>query len=181
MGTQPEKQPLFATFTCAFTGHRNLSEPEPAVSARLEALLHQVIARGYQTFLSGMAWGFDLLAAEAVLKLKSQYPHIRLFAVLPCPSQEQTKYWQEGQKRRYHAVLEQACEILTICPAYTSGCLTKRNQFLVQHSTLLIAYQTRSSGGTAATVSYARQMGLWIVSCGPDGSVKSSGFSPDLC
>ena len=55
----------------AFTGHRTYrGETGDALSRTLEELC----ARGFRTFLSGMAVGFDLAAAEAVLALRERCP-----------------------------------------------------------------------------------------------------------
>ena len=45
------------------------------------------IKKGYHTFLSGMADGFDIIAAEEVLRLKKEYPYIRLKCVIPFKGQ----------------------------------------------------------------------------------------------
>lgn len=74
--------------TCCFTGHREIPKGMyPMLTAELERKLHGLIQRGFQYFGAGGALGFDTLAAEAVLRLKEQYPDIRLILVLPCPDQ----------------------------------------------------------------------------------------------
>ena len=71
--------------TCCFTGHRIIpAEEYDLISAKLEATMVQLIHRGYQFFGAGGALGFDTLAAMSVLKLKKDYPHIKLILVLPC-------------------------------------------------------------------------------------------------
>lgn len=74
--------------TCCFTGHREIPKGMyPMLTAELERELHGLIQRGFQYFGAGGALGFDTLAAEAVLRLKEQYPDIRLILVLLCPDQ----------------------------------------------------------------------------------------------
>ena len=46
--------------TVAFTGHRTY---EGEAQQELAAVLRELYAEGYRTFLSGMARGFDLAAA----------------------------------------------------------------------------------------------------------------------
>ena len=55
-----------------FTGHRphKLHQPESVVIAALEAKIREAIDDGFVTFISGMAWGVDIWAAEIVLRLK---------------------------------------------------------------------------------------------------------------
>lgn len=43
--------------------------------------VRRLYSLGYRYFLSGMAEGFDLLAAQAVTALKAEYTDIRLIAV----------------------------------------------------------------------------------------------------
>ena len=50
--------------TVAFTGHRTY---DGQAAAALRATVGELYARGFRTFLCGMAMGFDLAAAEAVL------------------------------------------------------------------------------------------------------------------
>ena len=50
--------------TVAFTGHRTYGGQ---AATALRATVGELYARGFRTFLCGMAMGFDLAAAEAVL------------------------------------------------------------------------------------------------------------------
>lgn len=43
----------------------------------------KTINYGYIYFISGMALGFDIIAAETVLQLKKDFPQIKLIAALP--------------------------------------------------------------------------------------------------
>ena len=72
--------------TCCFTGHRELPDQElNYIKAELEKTITNLIDRGIRYFGTGGAWGFDALAAKTVLKLRQQYPHIRLILVLSTP------------------------------------------------------------------------------------------------
>ena len=51
--------------TCAFTGHRVLDGNFS--KAKLKKEIKKLIERGVEIFYNGVAMGFDLLAAEAVL------------------------------------------------------------------------------------------------------------------
>ena len=52
--------------TCAFTGHRDL--PPSFDAAALWDEIEVLIKQGVEVFYNGMAIGFDMLAAEAVLE-----------------------------------------------------------------------------------------------------------------
>ena len=66
--------------TVAFTGHRTYCGQ---ADDTLRRAVGAAYARGCRTFLSGMAVGFDLAAAEAVLECRAVCPGLRLVAVIP--------------------------------------------------------------------------------------------------
>ena len=142
-----------------FTGHRVFASPEAFLSLRLKLAIHSLADRGYTWFLSGMAMGFDLLAAEAVLGLRDRLP-VELVAVLPCPPEEYTGAWTGENRRRLEEILQQAARTVTVCPAYEEDCFLARNRYLVDHSAYVLSCQERGGGGTGYTVNMASQQGL---------------------
>lgn len=56
-----------------FTGHREIGEPISDVELRLTETVECLIEQGYVFFWAGGARGFDTIASEVVLKLKSIY------------------------------------------------------------------------------------------------------------
>ena len=146
-----------------FSGHRKLPENCSKLRANLEKAIIELIERGVVFFGNGGAVGFDALAATTVLKLKKEYPHIRLVMVLPCPPEEQSMKWNEEQKKRYYDLLDQADKVRILSPRYTSGCMLNRNRHLVDNSGYLICYLREQHGGTFYTVNYAEQQRLKIL------------------
>ena len=114
-------------------------------------------------FGAGGALGFDMLAEEAVLQLKEEYPHIRLILVLPCPPEQQTLKWSSEQRLKYYDILQRADRVRVLSPQYTSGCMLTRNRHLADNSAYLISYLREKRGGTAYTVAYAERQGLQII------------------
>ena len=105
------------------------------------------IKKGYHTFLSGMCEGFDLIAAEEVLNLKKEYPHIHLKCVLPFKGQAER--YTQADKRRYDTILAQADEVVTLQDGYTEGCFLRRNDYLLENSAfLMVYYDSVAVGGT---------------------------------
>ncbi len=144
--------------TCAFTGHRNVGD-DLDINA-LSELVQTLIDNGVDTFLDGMARGFDLLAAETVIKLKEKNPHIKLIACVPCPNQE--KYFSDEDKELYYSVLDKCNEVKILSDRYYKGCMHVRNRFMVDNSSKLVAYDRAEDGGTVYTVSYAAKHGKEI-------------------
>ena len=70
---------------CCFTGHRpqkiNLSEEE--IKILLEKAIDNAIANGYVTFITGMASGSDIWAAEIVLERKKSNNNLHLICAVP--------------------------------------------------------------------------------------------------
>lgn len=136
--------------TCAFTGHRVL---ESDFSARaLKKEVENLILKGAETFLNGMAMGFDLIAAETVLKLKKKYPFIKLIACIPCYNQE--RGFSERDKKRYARILKKADAAELISENYFNGCMQKRDRYMADRADALVAYLKKEKGGTAYTVKY---------------------------
>ena len=68
-----------------FTGHRpeKLTRHECQVIRGLEAAIKKAIADGYKVFISGMAPGVDIWAAEIVLQLRDKGADIKLICAIP--------------------------------------------------------------------------------------------------
>lgn len=139
---------------CAFTGHRQLGADFSA--RRLKEAIVAQIESGVEIFLSGMAIGFDLLAAETVLSLKENYPHIKLVACIPCYGQE--KYFSQEDKERYVEACAKSDEKILLSQNYYRGCMQKRDRYMAERADVMIAYCKKSEGGTAYTVRYFRSI-----------------------
>ncbi len=146
-----------------FSGHRKLPEDCAELRTNLEKAIISLIKRGVVFFGCGAALGFDQEAATAVLKLKKDYPHIRLVMVLPCSPEEQSLKWNEQQKKRYYDLLDRADKVRILSPRYTKSCMLDRNRHMVDCSAYLICYLREQHGGTFYTVNYAEQQGLEIL------------------
>ena len=146
--------------TCCFTGHRHLSVSNEILSARLEKQIIDLIEQGIIYYGAGGALGFDTIAALTVIKLRNQYPNIKLILVLPC--KDQTKGWNDNDISVYNYILSQANKVVYTSESYYPGCMHKRNRHLVDNSSHCICYMEKDSGGTAYTVSYARDSSLTV-------------------
>lgn len=148
--------------TACFTGHRKISVKQyDAIYERLKATIVSLIERNYRFFGAGGAIGFDTMAAQAVLAIRNQYPHIRLILVLPCRSQAEK--WSEYDRAIYEHIKAQADKVVYTAQEYTKNCMHLRNRHLVDNSNVCICYLTERTGGTAYTVSYARMQGIEVI------------------
>lgn len=105
--------------------------------------------------------GFDTLAAQTVLDLKSDYPQIKLILVLPCLSQ--TNGWNSRDIEIYKVIKQKADKVVYTSQEYSRGCMHKRNRHLVDNSSVCICYLTQNTGGTAYTVEYAKRKKLLVI------------------
>ena len=147
----------------AFTGHRTVPvEKQDEIRARLVEAVSVASKSGITCFFSGMAMGFDLMAAETVLSLKGRYPDIRLIAVIPF--RRQSCRWPSMEKERYQNIISRADRVIVLSEHYFHGCLLKRNDFMLEHSCGVIAfYDGKPLGGTFYTCREAGKRGIDIV------------------
>ena len=145
--------------TVCFTGHRIIGADfdEKAFKMAIDVALRN----GFDTFICGGALGFDTYAAEEIIKLKKSHPEIELHLYLPCKDQEAR--WSERDKEKYYEILK--CADHVDCPdtPYYDGCMRTRNYKMVDNSSLCISYlKDNVKSGTAQTVRYACQRGLFL-------------------
>ena len=116
---------------------------------------------GHRHFLCGMALGCDLYFCETVLALRDRCPDVTVEAAVPCPTQADA--WAPDQRERYKRLVE-ACDFETLVSAkYTPYCMQRRDRYMVDHSSLLIAAFDGTPGGTRYTMQYAMSRRVSIV------------------
>ena len=157
------------THTVCFTGHRAISKQDDAILALLEPLLELLYRQGYRHFLCGGALGFDLAAAERVVKLRLKHPDVRLIFCLPCA--DQSVRWRASECRRYERLLYLSDETRVLSPRYYDGCMQVRNAYMVDRSNLCVAFMKRLSGGTLSTVRYAAAQDVPVLNIAVPGAV----------
>ena len=119
---------------CAFTGHRpqSLSFRFDETDGRcisLKQKLRLEIVRmledeGVTYFISGMAIGVDMYAAEIVLDLKTIcYPGIKLECAIPC--EDQSSKWSKALQKRYADIVGKCDKRTLIQKDYTPDCMEK--------------------------------------------------------
>ena len=132
--------------TLSFTGHRDY---DISSNELLYTTLLGLYEDGYRVFLSGMAVGFDMAAAEAVLRLRQLYSDVELVCVVPFRGQEQR--FSTEDKVRYHEIIDSADSIEILAEHYFIACYAVRNNYLLDNSSCLVAYYDGSKGGTNYT------------------------------
>ncbi len=146
------------TKTCAFTGHRVVQKDFDVNTLKDKVL--RLIEIGYDTFLVGMAIGFDTIAFSLLEEIRKDNK-ISIIACVPCESQ--SNKFNSAQKKEYDRMIESADEVVLINKEYTRWCMQKRNEFMVNNCSCLISYVRRDYGGTVNTVKYAVKKGIIVI------------------
>lgn len=156
--------------TCCFTGHRpaklpwGTNESDPRCLALKEELalrLEGIYQAGYRHFLCGMAIGCDMYFAEAVLALRQLHPDIFLEAAIPCGTQPDK--WALPQRMRYNRLLDRCNKVTVLQIGYTPDCMMRRNRYMIDRSSLLLACYNGSPGGARNTILYAEKQKVKIL------------------
>ena len=161
--------------TACFTGHRpqtitylwdESSQQALELKARIKkAIVYLIENKNVKHFISGMALGVDMIAAEIVLELKSKYPEIKLECALPCETQ--ASKWSVKYRDRYFNIIEMSDKETLLQTHYTADCMHKRNRYMVDHSDYVIAVWDGSPSGTGKTVMYAKENNKAILQIKP--------------
>lgn len=149
-GHRPEKLPW---------GDDERDEACKLFKSRIEREILKAYEAGCRYFLSGMAEGFDIYAAEAVVKLAKKHEGMELVAVFP---------YGRGDSPRKRKLAEKAAVCVSISEGYAPSCYMERNYFLVRHSSrAIVGYAGEAASGTGATLRMALREGLEVIMIAP--------------
>lgn len=145
---------------CCFTGHRpnKLRQSEQEIKPLLEKAIDWAIDNGFVTFISGMAEGVDIWAAEIIPDKRKSNADLHLICALPHPGFENRRSISE--KAQFQKIIAAADFVKLVGDRYFTGCYQVRNEFMVDHSSLVIAAFNGIASGTKNTVDYAKRRGV---------------------
>lgn len=179
--------------TVCITGHREKSIPSylnnpiyrnitiASVKLMLYRYIDMAAESGYENFISGLAVGIDLWAAEYIIKKKKTNKKLCLIGAMP--------YLRHAERfpkfyREMLADVEKNADYLVTVndnPSITYGSSSlganfsrdlyrNRNYYMVDNSSAVIAFLNSNSNfsGTSQTVNYARRTGCNVKSFGID-------------
>lgn len=148
---------------CCFTGHRpeKLSLSEAEVKSLSEKAINTAIENGFTTFITGMAPGVDIWAVEIVLEKRKHNTSLHLICAMPHPGFEKRK--SKYEEDRCQNIIDNADYTQTICDRYFRACYQRRNEFMVDHSNLVIAVWNGEKIGTKNTIDYAKRKGVELI------------------
>ena len=146
---------------CCVSGHRIVGKN--LKKEQVEKIFNKLIDDGIDTFLVGMALGFDTLCFLILEEIRKKKP-IKIIACIPCI--EQPERFSDRQRQEYFRMIESADQKIYVSKNYNSKCMQKRNEFMVDNSSIVIAHCIRDFGGTANTIKYAMKTNKPVVRVG---------------
>lgn len=149
--------------SAALTGHRperlgyssNLYHPDwyKVINWMKEMIQEYQITDVY----SGMADGCDMIFAMAAIQIKQYGYNIKLHCVLPCKNYQSSHVLYQYIKLR-------ADEWIELSDEFYRGCDNIRDQYIVDHSDLLLAvWDGKKSGGVWSTIRKAQKKNVEII------------------
>ena len=148
--------------TCCFTGHRpeKLNESHEVIRTNLRKEILKALSLGYDTFLTGMAAGTDTWAADIVIELKRKRPDIRLICAIPFKGVEKNRTCELQAK--FSEILAASDGAVYMSHKYKRWVFLARDEWMVEHSSYVIAVYNGSPGGTEFTVDLAKRTGRQV-------------------
>ena len=156
--------------SCTFTGHRTEKLPWRKdendlrcldLKEKISEALREAYHSGIRHFICGMATGCDMYFCEAAIALRAEHGEITIEAAIPWNRQAES--WSEDLRRR-HSRLVEDCDFITVVQnEFTPDCLMKRNHYMVDNSSMIIAAYNGKPGGTMSTMLYAMRRGVTLV------------------
>ena len=165
---------IYKETTCCFSGYRPGKLPWKedetdqrciALKIKLYDIAESLYNAGIRHFICGMANGSDMYFCEEVLKLRDDREGITVEAAIPC--EEQASKWDEKTRSRYFRLVSECDYETMVSHRYTKDCMLKRNIYMVDNSSVLVAVYDGKLGGTMHTVNYAKKCGLEIIEIAP--------------
>ena len=145
--------------TACVTGHRIVKKnfDKEALTFKFA----EIIQSGYDTFLIGMAMGFDMICFRILEHLRNKYA-IKIIACIPC--KEQDAFFGKKNKQEYERMINSADKVYYVSDKnYDETCMIQRNSFMVDNSSLVVAYVYKNYGGAFYTSKYAEKKNKKVV------------------
>lgn len=152
-GIQPEEE--LRKHRCAFTGHRpeKLVGQEAYVITGLRKAIEEAVNEGYTTFITGCSRGTDLWAADIVIEMRRHDKRLKLICAIPFEGFDEN--WTIDWRKHLKQVKKQADWIHVVSKGYHADVYQKRNMWMVNKVSKIIAVCNGEPSGTLNTVRYA--------------------------
>ena len=140
---------------CCGFGHREVFEN---ISEKIYSAVKEAAEQGCELFYTGAMGNFDELFSSAVRRLKKEYPNIKLVCVKPYMTKDINTYGDYLYKLYDDIIVP--TELANI---HYKTVIHKRNQWIVDNSSVIIGYIKRDCGGAYKALKYAEKQKKYIV------------------
>ena len=146
-----------------FTGHRpeKLTRSERDIKTDLEIQIRQAVAGGLNVYITGMARGVDIWAAQVVLKLRDEGCSVKLICAYPYDGFETG--WSPDWQKQYQEIIAAANYVEYVYNGYSHSCFQIRNEWMVNRAARVIAVYNGERSGTKNTIDYAMSVGMPVI------------------
>lgn len=163
-----QEWPYDKSTTVCFSGHRPEKLPDNGdlTSLKMKGVLsmlyyeiQQSIEQGFKTFIIGGAKGIDLWAAEFIMQFKHRGSD-DIDLVIALPYKDFGANYKGMELFLRGNAVKTSSMIINVSEEPSKACYRKRNQFMIDHSSRLIAVISDLKSGTGQTVNYAEKNGI---------------------
>ncbi|MBQ9517233.1 MAG: DUF1273 domain-containing protein [Eubacterium sp.] len=140
---------------CCGFGHREVHQD---ITQSLERAVNSAIEVGCTEFLNGDMGAFDRQFYTAVKKAKSQHPEIKITCVKPYMTKALQQY-----KDFYADDFDEIVIPEESASAHYKSAITKRNQWMIDKSEVVLIYTVREHGGAFTAQKYAAKHNKTII------------------
>ena len=139
---------------CAF-GHREVFEN---ISKAISSAVRTAAEQGCEIFYTGAMGRFDEMFSSEVRALKKDYPNVKLICVMPSTTNE-----INTQGDYLYTLYDDILIPTELADVHYKAAITKRNQWIIQKSELVIVYTRRNFGGAYNAKRYAQRLKKAII------------------
>ena len=161
----PQLDGLPRSGSLCFAGHRPEKLPQGRVleglTATLQYYIFRAVLKGYTTFYTGMADGIDYLAADYLFGLRLVNPQIIVIGIQPCTDYE-SFFKRRGYSLPHLYAMQRGVDRLVTLPgtSWDSGIFLRRDDFMVDQCSAIIAVCDNGRSGSMHTFCYAKRRNL---------------------
>ena len=136
---------------CCGFGHRKVFED---ISEKLNSAVKNAAEQGCEIFYTGGMGDFDEMFSLAVRNLKKERPNIKLICIKPYMTKD-----INSQGDYLYALYDDVIIPTELADIHYKSIITKRNQWMIQNSNIVICYTRRNFGGAYAALKYTKKIG----------------------
>jgi len=123
---------------------------------RIKVEIEKAIGEGYTKFITGMDLGVGLYAADVLFYLKIRKKE-KIYIEAVVPYKNQPNGWCQEAQQLYSVSCIMADCVTVVSEKYAEDCMRKRDEYMVDKSSLIIAITGGVQGENIQIMRYAAQ------------------------